>query len=133
MNENLMCVREKVLDYGKDKFPDLKVYAILIYGGASKYYLNLEGSRLNDYDINLFFISEKSNTHVSTRGKPKYIDEYEGKRIEVMRNLIIDNPSNFNEETFKKFIKNKTSKRWKSICSQRVILIYPEIRELKLF
>jgi hypothetical protein len=134
MLKELDEIKEKVLNYAKTNFPNLQVYAIILYGGACKYHFGIEGSRLNDYDLNLFFISDTMNRRFSNRGRVNLIGEHEGKHIEVWRNLIVDKNYEFNIEFLKNFIKKmeRSSKRWKTICNNKILLIYPHSQEIIL-
>lgn len=107
----------------------LSILAIVLYGGAAKYYVG-DKDHYNDFDINIFFRSTLyPESCISTYGKPKPIEPYNGKKVEVMRNV----PFGYEGDAVaivKKYALRNNSKRWKRISSEPVIFLYPDIQIL---
>lgn len=112
-----MCLKYYDIDEGQ-------VEAIIVYGGAAKNYVGQDHDP-GDVDLNLFYHEEADMT--STAGMPKKIGEYNGLKVEVMRNRIRDG------ESVKEYMANGRSKRWERIQQQPIVEIYPDIRELEWF
>ena len=124
INELINLVQE----YSKENYPNYKIYSILLYGGACKYHFGLKDS-FGDYDLNLFLVSKQMQEHISTRGFPKRIGKFREKKIEVMRNLIVKDNEQFDEQELINFMKKQKSKRWhdnkRGILHNPALIVYP--------
>ncbi|MFH1311513.1 MAG: hypothetical protein ABIH65_03855 [Nanoarchaeota archaeon] len=126
-------LKEKVLGYSIGEFPRSSVYAIILYAGACKYHFGLK-EEFGDYDVNLFFISDKQNRKLSIYGRPKIIGSFKSKKVEIWRNLIIGKNKEFDIKVLMNYMESKigSSKRWGKIASQKLLLIYPYISEFSV-
>ena len=117
---------EKRLSTGQS----LSILAIVLYGGAAKYYVG-DKDHYNDFDINIFFRSTLyPESCISTYGKPAPIEEpHNGKKVEVMRNVPFGYEGNA-VAIVKNYASRSNSKRWKRISSEPVIFLYPDIQIL---
>ena len=115
----LRGVRDLCLDYYENETAHIR--AIILYGGAAKTYFGHDHIP-GDFDLNVFF-SKQSNVS-STYGMPENIGEYNGLKVEAMRNKVPD------ESNIEEYIDTLDSKRWQRIRSEPVVQIYPDIKQL---
>ena len=103
------------------------------YGGAAKYHFGLKPA-FGDFDINVtFLMTRKDNRrrYVSTQTGPKDLPPYEGKIVQVTRNVYAGKELD-EEKALKELANLKRSRRWQTIRDTPLILLYPDIREIRL-
>ncbi len=119
--------------YGRNLSDGYKLLAVFLYGGAAKYHFGLKPS-FGDFDINVtFLMTRKDNRrrHVSTQARPKDLPPYKGKIVQVTRNVYAGRDLD-GEKALRELANLKRSRRWQTIRDTPLILLYPDIREIRL-
>lgn len=116
----LSDLREICLDYYSGEKPNIR--SIILYGGAAKNYAGHDHIP-GDFDLNVFFSDQASIS--STFGMPKILPNYNGMKVEVMRNTVPE------RMTIKQYVETQNSKRWHRIREEPIVQIHPEIKRLK--
>jgi len=104
-----------------------KIHSVMLYGSAARNYVG-GGNQYEDFDLGIFFT--KKSPISSTQATPKRIGIYNGKRVETTRSKIPEDADLL--EHIHGLMKSKnSSKRWKRIGTEPIILLYPEMKVLQ--
>lgn len=118
---DLERVRELSLEYYRAE--DSQIRGIIVYGGAARNFTG-DDHDPGDFDLNIFFTRRSAIS--STYGMPEVIGEYNGLKVEVMRNKV---PENL---TIREYIHGQDSKRWQRIRQDPIVQIFPTIERISL-
>lgn len=119
-DSELASVRDVCLDHYSRE--ETNIRSIILYGGAARNYVGCDHDP-GDFDLNVFF-SDLANIS-STHGRPEIIGEYNGLKVEVMRNKVPDNM------TVEQYVKAQDSKRWRRIREEPFVQIHPRVEQGK--
>ncbi len=105
-------------------------FATFLYGSAAQYHLGL-CDIYHDFDIEVVLRTlRESNlrSDLSTHGTPVNLPPFNGKTVQIMRNVY--RGTSVDAEIAVRELASSRSKRWKSIKTNPVILLYPEVKTL---
>jgi hypothetical protein len=110
-----------------------KLLAVFLYGGAAKFHFGLKPT-FRDFDINVTFRMSRNDDRrreIPTQARPKDLEPYKAKIVQVTRNVYAGKEHDA-VDALKELARLKHTRRWQTIRSTPLILLYPEIREIRL-
>jgi hypothetical protein len=102
---------------------------IILYGSGARHFLG-QVSNNRDFDLNVFLRKPNKNDgdvrHLNKQGVIWDAGNYQGKKVEVLYNLLKDKHKNWKE-----YVLNQNSERWIIIRDKPILVLHPERENLE--